>query len=364
MQIKRHPGRLLLASSIVGAALLVAACSSGGSSAASSGSSSPTSEPASSQGLDLSGITLKVGIFHTVTEDQANLSGAFAGTSYKIDWVVFNGAAAAVEALQANAVNVVVDLSDTSAPLGDAEATQPWTAGSAPFKIVALLKPTNPGQYPGGIIAATKASGITSLADLRGKTYAFNEGGNTGALAMLALYKAGLKASDVKETLLSNDSLAPALISGAVDAASVDVSEVAAQLANGTVRQIATPAQVGFPDYLTVSAGQAPLANPQDSAAIGDFVERVAKFENWSTANVQAVAKTYVQTEQLTASQATLAANNSLYSVIPVGPTDPGTKSEIALAGLLYRAGFLPKPVNEAPLFDDRYSAQIAAGNS
>jgi sulfonate transport system substrate-binding protein len=356
--IRNQRRSLRLTAALAAGAFVLSACSSGsGSTAAKAGASGSGS-------VDLSGLTLKVGIFQTVTEDQAAASGAFKNTPYKIQWAVLNGAAPTVEALQAQAIDLSWGLSDTATPLGAAQAKSPWTSTSAPFKIVALLKPNDPVTYPGSIIAAHKNTGINTLADLRGKTYAYNEGGNANAIALLALYHAGLTKADVKVTVLQSNSLAPAVSSGAVDAASVGISGVAAQLEAGTVKQIATAHQVGFPGYVTVTARTGALNDPRLSAAIGDFVQRVAKFQKWGAANLTAIAKTYETNQQLTPTQAELSAHNAAETVVPVAPQDPDAKAEVALTGLLYKAQFLPKPIDEAPFLDGRYSAQIAAGNA
>jgi sulfonate transport system substrate-binding protein len=350
--------RILLAGATSVTALTLAACGS-----SSSSGSSNAAAVSSGSAASLSGVTLNVGIFQTVTIDQVKASGLF-NTPYKINWAPLNGAAPTVQALEANAIDISWDLSDTATPLAAAQAKTPWTASTAPFKIVAIVKPNDPVKYPSSIIAAHQGTGISSLADLRGKTYAYNEGGNANAVALLALYKAGLTKSDVKVTILQSNSLAPAVASGAVNAASVSISGVAPQLANGTVKQIVTATQVGFPGFVTITARTGALNDPKLSAAIGDFVERAAKFQKWGATNIDAIAKTFETNQQLSPAQALQAANSTADTLVPVGPDDPAAKTEIGLTDLLYKAGFLPKPIDESPFLDGRYTQQIEAGNA
>ncbi|GAB3259518.1 aliphatic sulfonate ABC transporter substrate-binding protein [Kineosporia babensis] len=63
------------------------------------------------------------------------------------------------------------------------------------------------------------AEGIGSVADLRGKKVAFEEGGGHEMLLRLALEKAGLSIEDVDAVPLAADKAGAALISGQVDAA-------------------------------------------------------------------------------------------------------------------------------------------------
>lgn len=315
-------------------------------------------------GVDVGDVTLRVGIFTDQTRAQTELTDYFKDTPYKIEWARLNGAGPTVQALYGNAIDISLGLSDTATPKAAAEAKEPWTKENAPFKIVALLKPYAPEKYPSTIIAANKSAGINTLADLRGKSYTYNEGGNANASALLALYKAGLTKADVNVQLLQSDSIASAIMSGAVQAGATSVGKVAPALADGTVKQIATAEEVGFPDYVSVTARTASLADPKLDAAIGDFISRATKYHKWSAENPDKVAPSYESTQQLTPEQALQAAHSDAKLIIPVGPNDPGTKVEDDLAGSLVKAGFLLKPIDITQFLDGRYSSQIDAGNA
>jgi sulfonate transport system substrate-binding protein len=315
-------------------------------------------------GVDVGDVTLRVGIFTDQTRAQTELTDDFKNTPYKIEWARLNGAGPTVQALYGNAIDISWGLSDTATPKAAAEAKEPWTKDNAPFKIIALLKPFAPDKYPSSIIAANKTAGIDSLEDLRGKSYTYNEGGNANAVALLALYKAGLAKQDVNVQLLQSDSIASAIMSGAVQAGSTSVSKVAPALADGTVKQIVTGQEVGFPGYVSVTARTEALTDPKLDAAIGDFLSRATKFQKWSAEHPEDVAKSYETTQQLTPEQGLQAAHSDAELIIPVGPQDPGTKVEDDLAGLLLKAGFLIKPVDIKQFLDGRYSAQINAGNA
>jgi sulfonate transport system substrate-binding protein len=348
--------RLLAGALTVGVAMALTSCSA-----------DEPARPAGSglvNGVDVSDVTLRVGIFTDQTRAQTELTDDFKNTPYKIEWARLNGAGPTVQALYGNAIDLSWGLSDTATPKAAAEAKEPWTKDNAPFKIVALLKPYAPDKYPSAIIAANKAANINSLADLRGKSYTYNEGGNANAVALLALYKAGLTKQDVNVQLLQSDSIASAIMSGAVEAGSTNVAKVAPALADGTVNQVVTGQEVGFPGYVSVTARTAALADPKLDAAIGDFLSRATKFQKWSAQHPDDVAKTYESTQQLTPEQGVQAAHSDAELIIPVGPDDPGTKVESDLAGLLLKAGFLIKPIDITQFLDGRYAAQINAANA
>ncbi|MGV9797134.1 ABC transporter substrate-binding protein [Mycobacterium sp. NPDC003449] len=310
-------------------------------------------------GVDVGDVTLRVGIFYDVTRAQTDATDFFKNTPYKVEWARLNGAGPTVQALYGNAIDISWGLSDTATPKGAAEAKEPWTAATAPIKIVGLLKPYEPEKYPGSIIAANTKTGINTLADLRGKSYTYNEGGNANAVALLALHKAGLTTRDVKVQLLQSDSISSAIINGSVDAGSTSITRVGAAIDAGQVKQIASGTEVGFPGYVSITARSGALKDPKLSAAIGDFSERVARFQKWGAENPEEIAKAYVKTQQLTDDQALLAARSSAATLVPVGPDDPGTKDEVALMKGLLDSGFLPHPIDITQYLDNRYSEQI-----
>jgi sulfonate transport system substrate-binding protein len=354
--IYRRPVRAVATMMVVLLALLTAGCVSG---SGDDGSHQAPEGERTINGVDVGDLTLRVGIFQDVFRAQTDATDFFKNTPYKVEWSRLNGAGPTVQALYGNAIDISWGLSDTAAPKAAAEAKQPWTAATAPIKIIGLLKPYDPAKYPPAIIAANTDAGINALADLRGKTYTYNEGGNANAVALLALYKAGLTTKDVNVQLLQSDSIAPAIINGSVQAGSTSLAQVGSAIDTGKVKQVATGPEVGFPGYVSVTARTQALADPKLAAAIGDFSQRIARFQKWGAEHPEEIAKAFVSTQQLTQDQALLAARTSASTLIPVGPEDLGTKTEVDLMGVLEKAGFLPRPVDITQLLDARYSEQI-----
>ncbi|MFG1372264.1 ABC transporter substrate-binding protein [Xanthobacter oligotrophicus] len=323
----------------------------------------PLSSATAAEPVDLSGVTLRIGIFEDVTRDAIEATDFLKGTPYKIQWARLNGAGPTVQALGGNAIDISWGLSDTAPAKASAEDRQNWTAQNAPIKVIALLKPLDEEKFSNSLIAAHKNAGIKTLADLKGKTYAYNEGGNINALALLGLHAAGLTTKDVQVRLLTYDATSTALIAGAVNAAPVTRARVADALADGTLVEIARDIDVGFPGYVSVTGRTAAIEDPKLGAAIGDFLNRLAKYLRWASARPEDVAKSYVKTQQLSQKDALNAARAKAVTLIPVNPGSPGFDKEIVATGKLVTAGFYPRPVDFATVVDGRFAEQIVSGD-
>lgn len=310
---------------------------------------------------DLTGTTLRVGIFQDVTREAIEATDFLKDTPYKIVWARLNGAGPTVQALGGKAIDLSWGLSDTAAPKASSEDRQNWTAANAPIKLIGLLQPVDSKEFSPSLIIAHRDSGVKTLADLRGKTYAYNEGGNANAVALLALDKAGLSVKDVQVRLLTYDATAPAVVAGAVSAAPATRSRIADALADGTVRQIATENEVGFPGFVSVTARTDSINDPKTGAAIGDFLTRVSRYLNWAATHNEETAQAYAKAQQLTPSQALFAAKSGAYTLIPVDGA--ALQKELAVTKVLGRIGFYPRPVDFNTVVDDRYAAAITAGS-
>jgi NitT/TauT family transport system substrate-binding protein len=97
--------------------------------------------------------------------------------------------------------------------------------------------------------------GIASVADLKGKTVAAEEGTVDHYLLLLALQKAGLGPADVKFTPLATDAAAAAFVAGRVDAVGVFAPFTTTALERQGSRAIATSKDFpgAIPDHLVVN---------------------------------------------------------------------------------------------------------------
>ncbi|PRA51921.1 ABC transporter substrate-binding protein [Brucella pituitosa] len=319
---------------------------------------------ASAQEPDLSGVTLNVGIFQEVQFLQIDLTNDFKNTPYKIEWVRLNGAGGTMQALGAGAIDLSWGLSDVSLPNASALDKVPWTSTNAPLKHIALLKPLDNAAYPSHVIVANAKTGIKDLKEVKGHTFAYQEGGNSAATALLGLQKVGLTAKDVEITRIPADSIPASVISGAVDVATVQWGQIQEALDKGTVKWLASADEVGFPGYTSITARTKSIEDAKKGAAIRDFLKRATAYSLWRRNHLDAIAQTYVKAQQLNPEQAKKAAAGAATVVLPLSADGEAVKVEAELIDRLYKAGFLSREVDYAPLVDARYTDVIKAGET
>lgn len=152
---------------------------------------------------------LQLGYFplvHTSTAVNADESGIFADNGLDVELVPTQGGAAAIPALVSGSVDITY-ANYTSALLAAQQGL--------PIRIVSGndVAASDHGIYVGG------ESSITSVKDLKGKTFAVNNLQNIGSVAIYALLEeAGLSPTDVKLVEMPLPDMQPALERGSVDA--------------------------------------------------------------------------------------------------------------------------------------------------
>jgi sulfonate transport system substrate-binding protein len=202
--------------------LALAACGGGSSSSSSSSSSTSASSDSGSGGsssattasdssASTQGVTVNLGMLQgatlaAVAKHIGSLEKELAKDGATVKYQgPFPAMIPAIEAM--NAGDVDITYGSISAGIGA-------LAGKSDFKVFAIEpeQPTNEG------IIVSKDSGITSLADLKGKKIAVNEAGTGEYLALLALEQAGLSKDEVTLVNLQPPEAASAFGSGQVDA--------------------------------------------------------------------------------------------------------------------------------------------------
>jgi ABC-type nitrate/sulfonate/bicarbonate transport system substrate-binding protein len=152
---------------------------------------------------------LQLGYFplvHTSTAVHADESGIFADNGLDVELVPTQGGAAAIPALVSGSVDLMYS-NYTSALLAVEQGL--------PIRLVAG---NDVGKADHGIFVA-KDSGIETVVDLKGKTFAVNNLQNIGTVAINSLLEdAGMQTSDVKLVEMPYPDMQAALERGAVDA--------------------------------------------------------------------------------------------------------------------------------------------------
>lgn len=307
--------------------------------------------------LDLSGVTLRVGPFQELTIKGAERSGLFADVPYTIDWSVQVAAGPAMEALNADAVDLVWGLSSTAPEKAQGDAATEWTAENVRFKTVALLEPSHTDEFPPAVVVAGKDHPeITGLADLRGKRVGFNSGGNNHAAFLLALDTAGLAPADVQGVDVPYKDRPQLLRTGSLD---VDVNSadlLTSAVAEGA-RVIATSKDFGYPGTTALVTRTAVLEDPAKSAALEDLVGRITAYHAWWDAHLDEATKLVADFAKIDEASALTRAKLVGSRVVPVSPA--AVAAEQTVLDRLHGVGFTKKQVDIGVVFDDRYSAAI-----
>lgn len=217
---------------------------------------------------------LKVGDQSLQTRGILEASGQLKDLPYRIEWFNFPAAQPLGEALNAGAVDV--------GGLGDAPLVFALAAG-ARVRAVAATR-SNPLDLA---IVVGAHSPLTDAASLRGKRIATTRGSIGHYLALAALKKANVPASDVTFVFLAPADAKAALASGSVDAWSVWDPYTALGEARDHDRIIANG--VGLSEGLSYQvATERAIADKR--AQLADFLRRVAIGQRWALAHPDEVA--------------------------------------------------------------------------
>jgi sulfonate transport system substrate-binding protein len=296
--------------------------------------------------VDLSKVTLTVGDQKGGSQALLQAAGALDQIPYKIKWKTFTSGPPLLEALNAGSIDI-----------GGVGNTPPLFAAAGKKKIE-VVSGARMGAK-GDTIVVPKDSSITSVADLKGKTVAVAEGSsaNYNLLAQLAKVGLGYKDVDVK-ALQPADALA-AFTNKHVDAWAIwdpytsqaELEAKARVLVDGSGLVNGMTFQAANPDALDDKA---------TSAAIKDYVGRVAKAQVWSNTHRDEWAKVWAEETGLSDAVTRRAVDRRTAKPVPL--SSEVTSSEQEMADAFVKAGLLPDKFDVAKFFTDKYNASVPAG--
>lgn len=342
-----------LLDSVVGlaaVALLAAACSS------SSASSEPTAAHTRAGTGD---VTLSVGIQSSgssLVKDVVDASGVLDGAPYRIKWAEFDGANAAVEALNAKAVDFDIALNQAAPVLAQGNAKSPWTATSAPFKIIAASRAEH---SPGIAIVVRPDSGISSVADLKGKKVSFAKGTANHYFWVLSALDAGIDPNAADLVLLPVAEARAAFQSNAVDAIVTAVTNARQLVTAGTGRILST-SQGRFDSYSWVVARPQALERPETVDAVGDLLTRLQRANRWATAHPGQVAELYQSIAKQSPADAELSATQEVGTYVPID--DAVIETQQDQSDTFLDQGVTTSKVDVRIAFDTRFNHVVSAG--
>lgn len=296
------------------------------------------------------GVTLRVGDQSSTLERPLRTSGQLDEVQSELEFATFVGGPPLVEAFNADALDVGY-VGDTPPILAQARGQDLVIVGAWRFNgnVMALVSP--PGK------------GITSLEDLRGKNVAYSTGTALQAFAIRALAEGGLSESDVNRVDVPILDIVGTLKSGDVDAGVLVEPILASYLAetpDATIVRDAEGLTTGLQFIITTSEV---LADPDLSAALGDFVYRQALAFAWAADNPEATAEAFAEDNQISIEQATLLIERNgsqLFVPLDEEVIDPLQ----ALADTFSEAGAIPEPIDVSLIVDDRFNDLIELANA
>ncbi|MEK9518075.1 ABC transporter substrate-binding protein [Streptomyces sp. NPDC087908] len=325
--------RLSTAALLVPLALLASACS--GASAA--GSSSNSDGKGS--------LVLNVGDQKGGSEALLRAAGELDDLPYRITWSTFTSGPPLLEAVNAKAVDI-----------GSVGNTPPVFAAGADSKITVVA--ATHGDSAGEAILVAKDSPLRSVSELRGKRVAVAQGSSAHFQLIASLGKAGLKPSDVQVSLLQPADALAAFTSGKVEAWATWDPYTSQVLLSGKGRVLADGRGLTNGLGFQVAAPSA-LADPEKAKAVGDFVERLRRAQDWVFEHPEAWAKVWAKETGLPYEVALAAVKRSNGTRIAVALDDAAVASEQKIADTFAELGLIPRTFRFADYVDTRFNKNL-----
>lgn len=294
-------------------------------------------------------VTLHVGQLGSakVTEALLKAAGEDQGMDYSVDYALFpTGGGGFYEAVPSGAVDVA-QMADTPPIFGQ--------VAGAEAKVIGVEKGLAEGKSYVEIFAP-KDSGITSVADLKGKKVALTEGTILQYTVVKALEKAGLSYDDITPVNLAPADAITAYQGGDVDA----VAALGPQLAQ---LEMAGDTVVGDGQGITTGytysvATDAALSDPDKSAAIVDFLQRVGRAQAWAGEHQDEWIPQYAAVLGVPEELAKLLVERESYAWVPIDQQVIDAQQQQADA--YTDLGLIQSELDVSQEFDDSYNDQLA----
>ncbi|WP_335988219.1 ABC transporter substrate-binding protein [Glycomyces sp. MUSA5-2] len=298
---------------------------------------------------DGSGVTLRVGELGAapVTQELFKAAGLDADLPYAIEWKQFvNAGPEYIEAAGAGAVDVGFT-ADT--PLIFA------AANGVPLKAVAATTVDDPATSFNAILAGA-GTGISTVADLKGRKVSFQEGTITQYHVVKALESVGLTLDDIETANLPVVDANTALANGEVDAvATLGIYWSQAELAGATL--VATGADY-FPSIGLLSARTEIIEDAAYTDALADYIDRYGRAQQWRYANLDAWTEQYAALTGLPLDVVTATETRAPVTLGPV--TDAIIASQQDQSDGYAALGIID-PLDAADQFDTSFSSAFEA---
>ncbi|MGH3333478.1 MAG: ABC transporter substrate-binding protein [Nocardioidaceae bacterium] len=298
--------------------------------------------------VDLSKVTLTVGDQKGGSKALLQASGQLDKLPYEVEWKEFTSGPPLLEALNAGAIDI-----------GGVGNTPPLFAAAASSDLTMVSGDTMGAK--GDTIVVPEDSPIKDVADLEGKDVAVTKGSSANYNLLAQLEKAGVSFDDVNVQYLQPADALAAFSAGHVDAwaiwdpytAQAELEEDARVLVDGAGLVNGMVFQAANPDALEDKA---------TSAAIEDYVGRLAEAKVWSNTHREEWAKVWSDETGLSVDVTGRAVDRRVAT--PVALDHTVIDSEQAMADAFVDAGLLPEKFDVGDFFTDKYNEAVLSHTS
>lgn len=226
---------------------------------------------------DAADVTLTVGFQTADYPELLAASGLFEDLPYTLDTPVIAGPAAQISALYSKATDIGLVGENTAAFEAANEDEPPGEGGPKIYTIAGVSYPGTP--YPAPTVFVRAGSGIETIEDLRGRTVAYNFGGNIYAAYVKVLADAGLTVDDIEPVQLpDNQAAAASFVAGQVDAVVSSWPHLIKLVDAGEAVPLVTNEDIGLAGGAGFITRPDVLDDPAKLETARDFVGRLGRF--------------------------------------------------------------------------------------
>jgi sulfonate transport system substrate-binding protein len=211
-----------------------------------------------------------------IVKQQGALEKRLAQAGVKLSWVEFQSGPPLLEALNSGAIDI-----------GQTGDTPPIYAQAAGSKLVYLAAAPDAGKRSGILVRAD--SGITKIADLKGKRVAFTRGSSAHNVVVRLLAGAGLIFADIQPVDLQPADAAAAFRNGGIDAWAIWDPFFALGQRFPNARTLTDAEKAPSNRFFLAGAGYA----AQNPDAVSTFVQELDRASRWATAHPAELAELF-----------------------------------------------------------------------
>jgi len=226
-------------------------------------------------------------------------------------------------------------------------------AGGAQLKVIAVLR----GDVNNQVVLVPKNSAITNPAQFKGKRIGYARSTTSHYFLLKLLKENGLSFKDIEPVALPPQDALAAFKSGQLDA--WVIYGLVVELAKNQGARVLRTADGYLSGNYVISASTKAIADPLKHAAIGDYLQRLAKVYDWINRNPQPWA---AKSGQIAGVPPQLFLNQVSHRSQPyklVAVDDAAIRSQQQVADVFADAGLLARRVDVRPLWDRSFSSYL-----